>query len=341
MVRGYTRARPLGCGAGASEVWAGLLEAAERADAGPRTVGAVRQVFDRSAYLGFDPGALGGVDRLGPPLVLLAGEGFGGPLATRVTTDGPGGFRPDGLVTGAPCRLRRRAGGGGRYALAVGDAFDLELSAADLATADADRCRCVGLTDLTPGSAGHRRARAALESLAEGGVEDGLGWFDDLVGLAAGEPYADDLGALVDGWVDVLGGDRPPADPPTAVLGRGPGATPTGDDIVSGVLLALDRTADGARHRRVRAAGEAVVSAASDRTTTVSTALLAQAARGRAADRIDAAIDAVLGAGDPPDGWESTVRSAADVGHTSGVDLLLGALLVPLAIGPAVAARHP
>lgn len=339
MPRGYTRVRLAGCGAGAGEVWSALLDAHDRRPGGPWDVGSVRRVFDRSAYLGFDAGALGGVDRLGPPLVLLAGGGFDGPLATRVETDGSGGFRPDRMAAGDACRLRRSAGGDGvgRFVLAVGDTTDLVVDRSSVAAPDAGRAAAADLATMSPQTAVYRRAETALELLAGTDPEDGLGWLDDVMALADGAAPSGDLGALVEGWVSLLRDSEASTEPPpTAVLGRGPGATPAGDDVLSGLLLALVRSTSGERHRRVREAGEAVVAAAADGTTSVSTALIAQAVQGRADGRVDAAVEAILGADEPAPGWESAVRSAAAVGHTSGVDLLLGVLLVPLAIGPAI-----
>lgn len=340
MVRGYVRVRLDGYGAGAAEVWSALLENHDETDGGPRDVGVVRQVFDRSAYLEFDADSLGGTDRLGPTLVLLAGVGFDGPLATRLVAAGPGGFRPDELAVGSACRLRRGVGDGAdrAYVLSVGDTMDLEVNPAALVAPEPDPVSYTDLATITAGSDPYRRAVSVLEQFEEDAVEDGLGWLDTLAELPDGAGPDGDLGRLVDDWVERLGANLPPGRPPsTAVLGRGPGATPSGDDIVSGLLLALHRTTSGGRHRRVREAGEAVVRAAGERTTAVSTALLAQAAQGRAAGRVDAAITAILGVDDAGPGWESTVRSATEIGHTSGVDLLVGVLLVPLAIGPAVA----
>lgn len=335
MPRGYTRVRLADCGAGASEVWSALLEAHDPSPGDPPTVGEVRQVFDRSAYLEFD-----GLDepaRLGPQLVLLAGEGFDGPLATRLRTDAPGGFRPDGLAVGDRCRLRRAAGSDRRYVLGVGDAMDLEVDPSALIVDGSGGGPYADLAAITPDRPPYRRASSVLETVQAEGVEDGLGLLDSIAGLPAGGRLTGDLAVLVEDWVSILRADGPPLEPPTALLGRGPGATPSGDDVIAGLLLALGRTTAGDRQRRVRSAGRALVAAAAERTTTVSTALLAQAARGRAADRVDDALEVLLGAEEAPADWESTVVSATAVGHTSGVDLLVGVLLVPLAVGPALA----
>lgn len=340
MPPGYTVARVDGCGPGARDLWAAVLDEHDRRGPHdvPATVAEVLQPYERSTYLAFEPAALGPADWLGPPLVLLAGPGFDGPLATRVVDEGAGGFDPSGLRRGAPCRLRIGAGPDEdrEYVLSIGDALDLELDPAALtAEPDRSRGRYACLTDLTPASQHANRAERAVELLADAGVGDGLGWRERLRKLPNGPKPSGDLAALIDGWTAVLAGEEPTT--PTVLLGRGPGATPSGDDVLSGTLLALDRVSSGPQHRRVRAAGERLVAAAGERTTTVSTALLAQAARGRAGGRIDAALDALLGIDDTAHELGPVIEGAAQVGHTSGVDLLVGVLLVPLAIGPRLA----
>lgn len=335
MSRGYTHARLGESGAGAREVWSAVAEAVDGGDGQPGAVGTVRQVFDRSAYLEFDADALAVGDRLGPPLVLLGNEAFDGPLASRVRTGDAVGFRPDGLSVGDRCTLRRDVRGD--PVLSVGDALDLVVSPQALRKSAADPVRYCDLGAMAVGSAPYRRAVTAVERLERARVEDGLGWFDDVTELAAGNPPAGDLASVIEGWCGILAGVVPADEPPTALLGRGPGATPSGDDVLSGLLVALVRTTTGARLRRVRAAGRAIVAAASGRTTSVSSALIAQAAQGRAAGRTDEAVRSLLGADEPPEGWPAMVLDATRVGHTSGTDLLLGTLVVPLAIGPAVA----
>lgn len=342
MPRGYTRLRVRDCGTGASDVWLALLRGFDRRSTGgrPRAVGTVKQVYDRSAYLAFDPEALGGTPLLGPPLVLLAGGSFDGPLATAVVGRGGAPFQADGLSAGAECRLRNVVGPGvdDRYVLAVGRTVELELDPPALSADRPDPGPYADVSAMTPESPTGRRARAALNRLVEEGVEDGLGWLGSVKRLAGGEEPTRALQRLIDGWSQVLDpATGTPETPPTDLLGRGPGATPSGDDVLSGLLLALARSTSGDRRERVSVAGERVVAAAENRTTTVSTALLAQAAQGRAAGRMEAALRVLLDLEGAPKDWVSAVLAAAEVGHTSGVDLLVGALLVPLGVGPRIA----
>lgn len=339
MKRGYTRLRLQGCGAGASERLAAVLREFDRRDGGPRRVGEIRQVFDRSAYLAFDRDLLGAPDPPGPPLVLLAGAGFDGPLSMPLVGDDPAGFDPQGLAPGDQSRLRTaaRRRGPGAYVLAVGDAMDIELDANGLGPVGEATGPVFELSTMAEGSDTHRRATEIVELFEEHEVTDGLGWLAELRRLASGDRPTGDLRALIDWWSIILDGGSPSTEPPSTILGRGPGATPSGDDVVAGLLLALNRSTDGARRDRIRSAGDELVELAEGRTTDVSAALLAQAVRGRAAGRIESAIGAVLVADDGDADWPETVLAATEVGHTSGVDHLIGALIVPLGLGPRTA----
>lgn len=102
-----------------------------------------------------------------------------------------------------------------------------------------------------------------------------------------------------------------------ALLGRGPGLTPSGDDVVAGFVL-------GARAfgRAVPGAVAAVVELARGATTALSARLLELAVDGECVPEVAAALDGLTGAraaGDP------TSRLLA-VGHTSGAALAHGLL---------------
>jgi hypothetical protein len=101
------------------------------------------------------------------------------------------------------------------------------------------------------------------------------------------------------------------------LVGRGPGLTPAGDDVLAGALVALAAvTPPGA----ARGALARLVRAEVHRTTPVSAALLEEAALGRAVPQV---VDLVRALGRPGD--DARLRSAVDalvaVGHTSGTAL--------------------
>ncbi|MDQ1105284.1 hypothetical protein QE364_003308 [Nocardioides zeae] len=115
-------------------------------------------------------------------------------------------------------------------------------------------------------------------------------------------------------------------DAPT-LIGRGPGLTPTGDDLCSGVLLV---------HRLLGtpgtdAAAAVVLDLARTRTTTASRLLLAAAAEGRATPAVRRVLTTLLAPG--PEVPEVTgalgdldhhVAALLALGHTSGADLADG-----------------
>lgn len=99
-----------------------------------------------------------------------------------------------------------------------------------------------------------------------------------------------------------------------SLLGMGPGLTPSGDDLLSGALLAR------ARRSRADAPPESLLAAARRRTTTLASNLLELAARGQADERLVNLADHV-NTGIPCD------HSFLDWGAHSGVDALLGMAL--------------
>jgi uncharacterized protein DUF2877 len=108
---------------------------------------------------------------------------------------------------------------------------------------------------------------------------------------------------------------------PEALIGSGPGLTPSGDDLVAGALVAAHATADP-RLPRWRTATLAALGATS--TTVVSRSLLHHACDGYATVELADYVDAVCTGRDAA---TATARLLA-VGHTSGAALLHGAFHV-------------
>ena len=107
-----------------------------------------------------------------------------------------------------------------------------------------------------------------------------------------------------------------------AFLGSGRGLTPSGDDFVMGLLLMLNRWPPSGWNSSLLAALNArLVAAARQRTTSLSAALLACAARGEADERLIAALDFICtGQGDEA----GQVAGLAGWGASSGLDALAG-----------------
>lgn len=341
MTHGYTRSSIRSCGVGAAELWSAVLGEPERrfGEDQPWTIGEIRQVYDRSAYLEFHPEAINGFDPLGPPLVLLADEDFGGPLATRIVGSSRDRVYSD-LDGGTPCHLRTAAGylAESSYVLRLGDTIDIELDSAALEPPARSRATYPNLAEISGQGPVFTRAVDALELLLGQDSDDGLGWLQGLNELVTGSSPPSKIRSLIEWWLSHLDGATNWS-PPIGLLGRGPGATPSGDDILGGLLLALLRTTSRQQHDRVREAGRLLVAEAEERTTDISSALLAQAAQGRAADRFEAALGAIIAMEAGDHGWESAVLESAELGHTSGLDHLVGLLLAVLGIAPEIEGR--
>ena len=126
------------------------------------------------------------------------------------------------------------------------------------------------------------------------------------------------------------------------IVGLGPGLTPSGDDVLAGLLVSL-RLMGGAVHGGETAVwladwiGAAVTADARTRTTALAATLLHCAARGQVAAEVAAVLRAL--AGQEP--LAPATRRLLGAGHTSGADLIWGLLAgcrTTLALSAATAA---
>jgi Protein of unknown function (DUF2877) len=128
----------------------------------------------------------------------------------------------------------------------------------------------------------------------------------------------------------------------TALLGRGPGLTPAGDDVLAGILATL-RVLGPSRPAAVAtrlaatadALADAVLGLAPQRTTALSAQLLEYADRGAVALPVADVLRAIAGRG----GLVAAAARLARVGHTSGSDLLTGIALAVDVMLPSRKAR--
>lgn len=105
-------------------------------------------------------------------------------------------------------------------------------------------------------------------------------------------------------------------------LGAGAGLTPSGDDFVTGVLLALNRWKDVLWDRDdLDLINQSVVEAAYQKTTTLSANLIELASLGEGDERLLKAIDWIM-CGYPE--ASGIVEDLLDWGSSSGVDMLAG-----------------
>jgi hypothetical protein len=118
---------------------------------------------------------------------------------------------------------------------------------------------------------------------------------------------------------------NPAAEDLSSFLGYGSGLTPSGDDLILGFLLALNRWGDALNLAGdISLLNQRVVLAAYEKTTTISANLIECAAQGLADERLIDALDWIVSASTldspPADGFLSWGRS-------SGIDVFIGFLL--------------
>ena len=107
----------------------------------------------------------------------------------------------------------------------------------------------------------------------------------------------------------------------TRLLGLGPGLTPSGDDFLGGLLIALRLLNRGALSARLWTGLEA---AAARRSLDLSVAHLSAAAVGRGSAALHAALNALVTG--RADDLPAELERIEEIGHTSGWDALAGAV---------------
>jgi hypothetical protein len=137
--------------------------------------------------------------------------------------------------------------------------------------------------------------------------------------LAGARPLAEALAEAVrEGAVESVGRAA------HALVGLGPGLTPSGDDYVAGMLFAMRllAAADPSLAPREAAIRAAILRTVPGRTNRISAALLTDAAEGLGFARMHALCDA-LAAGQAAAALDAA-RQLSMIGHSSGWDLLTG-----------------
>lgn len=253
-------------------------------------------------------------------LTLLLGDDL-----VTVAPDAAGGL-PDGLNVGAifaPATLGIRPGMpvvADQHGLLIGAALAIDVTAA-ARWSPVLRHVPVAAPGL-PVRASAVRAAVALDDRAFG-VDGPTSSF-----RAVAAPLVRDLAAAL--------GE---ASPDTAAIGArliglGPGLTPSGDDVLVGLVAALFALGDT---RAAILAGTWATCAAT-RTTPVAASFHRHAAAGDFAERLHDLLGAVLAG--PPERIAGSVHRAAAWGATSGADTVLGVLLALRAAATAEAPRQ-
>lgn len=175
-------------------------------------------------------------------------------------------------------------------------------------------------------------AREARARSARGGLQALVPMYaGNAANLAAGVSGADPLNRMALGGAEPLARwleaslDRPeeripvPSGAIAALVGLGPGLTPSGDDFLGGVLVALRQL--GAVRLAVRLAA-AVLSHAEWGTNEISRAHLAAAAGGEGAAALHGLLISLCTPGAP--GMRDWVSAIEAIGHSSGWDAVAG-----------------
>jgi Protein of unknown function (DUF2877) len=277
--------------------------------AGEATPLRVHSLFERALNL---------VTRGGELLGLVGPRAGNGPATIVLAALPTAGLDQFGLSPGTAARISATGlDVGGRLQVDLTAAhrweparLDLTLLSAEIRArlAPAERiaresARAGGLAPLLP----HLAALAALDAAPPGGL--------DALGRAA---WAG-LGALLPPWR--RGDAAAVGQAAIKLVGLGPGLTPSGDDLLAGLLVGTARS----RGTVPTELGQACLAAARGRTTDIALARLRHAARGAIEEVQEDVLAGLLGAGDPS--FDVAVARAARWGHTSGVDTLVGLFL--------------
>ena len=273
----------------------------------PGLVGRIRAVFERSFYV-----------ECGSSWACYGAAGIGsGPLNARLDAPDELDWRTAGLRVGNPVRILRdevRVGSGYRFPFT--SALHWQAPRPPNWTSAS-----LGQGLAAFGAAAHEQAPA-----------DGLGVFalclacpDPMtaVARAAAVPIRRLAGRLGDALTAC--GGKLPGDFRSCrgLIGLGPGLTPSGDDFLGGVMIALDLLG---RLDLRQAVADEVLGFAAQETNAVSLAHLGAAAEGQGSAALHELLNHLL-AGDRT-GYPCHVDAIDAIGHTSGWDGLAGAVTV-------------
>jgi hypothetical protein len=204
---------------------------------------------------------------------------------------------------------------------------------AALPSLSADERGTVGDGSLVVGGAAYRVTRwwrpprpRGLGVVAPGTVAAAVHWLTGRVADPLDSPGRD---AVADLMTSLVHGTSP-AQAVARLLGRGPGLTPIGDDVLAAALVCLHALGSPA----AGPLAAAVTTAAPDATTAVSAALLRHAARGECIPQLAELLDALAaGVADPAAGpLPRAAGGLLAVGHSSGAGLLHGVLIAVTAV---------
>lgn len=350
---GYCRLKATEAGAGATEVLWRIHNLLDKND-GLAVSGRVEAVFDRTLYLSLP--VPDGEDN--PPLIALGVPSLRpGPLLVHIDTPPEFSFRNIGIQRGIPCDVRRRSSTEIMLQFNGGSTVDIDTAILSMLPASNSGPPPFDVGCFTPGSPQVTAHRELLQWHSNRQTPDGLGWLNSVSEYhtsAADQQLKAVMSAFIDlltsasshqsqsNAVDSVGTPDPlPTDirgPIFDLVGRGPGATPSGDDFLAGMWLVLLGVDDVVMRDAVRLMGQSLTTVARDRTTNVSQALLKQACLRRCSRPTSRLLRILTQVDDRPSAEQLRERSLTlvDTGHTSGADTLVGMLAATTVVLPSV-----
>ncbi len=276
-----------------------VMGRAARAAVAPASRGSVLAVFRRAFYVELDGGALACI---GPPAM------GAGPLNALAGLPDGLDWRASGLVAGAPAHVDATS-------LTIAGRFEFALDSA------------VEWSPARPADGWSRDSLAAGLAALRCAAQ-GYDLSDGLARLVMPDAQGDDA-LIVRGRAGAralrkwIAGDRTngPATAVRALIGLGPGLTPSGDDLVGGAMIALRALG---RADDATALAQWALPIARAATGKISLALLSCAAEGEGAEALHRTIAPIM-AGDG-DAIAAGIAALDAIGHSSGWDALAGAV---------------
>ena len=238
----------------------------------------------------------------------------------------PVGGLPNGLIVASPIPLDRL---GVRPGMAVDSDGSLSLSVAGVVIEVAAAPGWSPQMPALPRTSARERSRYVARAMHLAAADAGAVGLGPLLLVLDGarNPLSSRLveisAAALSDTLEGLqsGGVRRAATSASRLVGLGPGATPSGDDLLVGLCAGLLATG----HPLARPFARQVADQAAGRTTALAETFLWHAGRGEFAERVQRTAGAIL-SGDEI-GMEAAVRDALAWGASSGADLLVGVLV--------------
>lgn len=183
-----------------------------------------------------------------------------------------------------------------------------------------------------------------IEMLNERGLEDGLGLLNELQQYST-EGSSPDIERIVNSITSILKQpgyspderireDQHLPQPIIDLIGRGPGSTPSGDDILLGIFLIIQRVNNEIFSLNAKKLCIQISHSANSMTTQMSSSLLEQVTKKRAAEPAIVCANKITDPRLNLDEITAAAENLIQTGHTSGIDSLIGMLIATTQILP-------